>query len=122
MREHEELPCLVAYDRTYLRDLRAQAEARAAVDAVDAQEDVRRALFGAADSVRFDEAGRIVLDGFFVEYAGLDKLALFLGAQGYFEVWNPNTFLKSQGHQKALCRKVAYLLRQRGLPVPGGVE
>lgn len=122
IREHEDLPCLIAYDRTYLKDLRTEAEERLAQDPGANREDLRRSLFGAADSVKFDDAGRIVLDGFFIDYASIGKVALFLGAQGYFEIWNPYTFLEEQAHQKALCRKVMYLLRQKGLEVPGGGE
>ncbi len=120
IREHEDLPCLVAYDHTYLKELRDEAEARLAQDPSANREDVRRSLFGAADSVKFDDAGRIVLDGFFIDYASIEKTALFLGAQGYFEVWNPYTFLETQAHQKALCRKVMYLLKQKKLPLPEG--
>ncbi len=117
IREHEDLPCLVAFDSAYLPELRAEASERVAQGAN--REDMRRELFATADQVRFDDAGRIVLDGAMIGYAGIGKLALFLGAQGYFEVWDPYAFLEHQAHQKALCRKVGYLLRQRKLPVPG---
>ncbi|MCF6292942.1 MAG: division/cell wall cluster transcriptional repressor MraZ [Robiginitomaculum sp.] len=46
------------------------------------------AVLGAAKRLDFDSTGRITLPKSFLEHAGLDKKATFVGCGSRFEIWN----------------------------------
>lgn len=49
---------------------------------------VRRFVFGSATEVQLDSNGRILLQDFLRQYAGLEGEAYVVGAGEYFEIWN----------------------------------
>jgi MraZ protein len=55
---------------------------------------VRRVIFGGAHEVELDSAGRILIQPFLREYAGLDGESMIVGAGEYFEVWNTEIWSK----------------------------
>ncbi|MCJ7827518.1 cell division/cell wall cluster transcriptional repressor MraZ, partial [Patescibacteria group bacterium] len=57
---------------------------------------VRRYLFSGASIASFDGQGRVVLPSFLLEYAGLEKELVVVGAGDHFEIWD------AQGWQKQL--------------------
>ena len=48
-----------------------------------------RVIFGGAKALMFDSTGRVSVPKAFMEHAGLDKAALFIGMGRRFEIWDP---------------------------------
>lgn len=110
----ERAPCLVGYDRARSGNLQAQLETRFDGDWSEARDDFARTAFGLSESLPYDETGRVVLSPMLKELAEIDKLALFLAAGDYFEIWNPETLLASKGETGPIGRVVRRLLDARG--------
>lgn len=51
-----------------------------------------RMRFGHSLEVTFDSMGRVLLPGFLRELAGITDQAVIVGANGMFEIWNPERF------------------------------
>ncbi len=51
-----------------------------------------RMRFGHSLEVTFDSMGRVLLPGFLRELAGISDQAVIVGANGMFEIWNPERF------------------------------
>ncbi len=55
---------------------------------------VFRVIFGSAHEVELDSAGRILIQSFLREYAGLEGETTIVGAGQYFEIWNTETWVR----------------------------
>ncbi|RPI87108.1 MAG: division/cell wall cluster transcriptional repressor MraZ [Chloroflexi bacterium] len=53
---------------------------------------LKRMIFSSANMVEVDKAGRILIPEFLRQYAGLQTLAVVVGAGDYFEIWAPETW------------------------------
>lgn len=68
-----------------------------------------RAVFGESHRLSFDASGRVSLPKELAEFAGLDKLATFVGMGQRFEIWNPASY----DAKLKLVRKMAKETRPR---------
>jgi MraZ protein len=92
---HESDPCLRGYDRGYLRILHAEHERRRLGDGADDHDARARRTFGFAEEASFGADGGITLPPLMRGKGKIEELALFVGAGGAFEIWNPRSALES---------------------------
>jgi MraZ protein len=109
--EHNE--CLVGYDLTRFEQLQAELAERFAGDYGPGRSDFARAMFGMAETLRYDENGRIILSPILKELARLDSIALLLGSGDYFEIWSPEHLMSTPGQDPRLIRTVRALSSAR---------
>ncbi|WP_194744582.1 division/cell wall cluster transcriptional repressor MraZ [Thermaurantiacus tibetensis] len=110
----EHAPCLVGYDVTHLETLHRQLEQRFAGDFGPARGNLARTLFASAETLAYDDTGRIILSPILRDLGELAGPALFLGAGDYFELWSPARFLETEGIDPRLVRTVRALLQAKG--------
>lgn len=115
---HEADPCLTAYDRGYARHLHSEIERRRLIEEAqdgEAQSHYARArrIFGITEDVPYDTSGRIILPPMMRRKGKIEELALFVGAGGTFEIWNPQLALESG--DRDLADLAAYRLEERGM-------
>lgn len=110
----ERARCLVGYDPGRGDRLQEQLESRFAGDYSDARDDFARFAFGPSERATIDDAGRVVLSATLLDLGEFDKLALFIGAGDYFEIWNPRLLLERPGLDARLERIVRRQLAARG--------
>jgi MraZ protein len=80
------------------------------------QDDMATAIFGEAVQLPFDGDGRVILPSEFMDFAGIDERAAFVGMGHKFQIWDPDSFDK----RRAEARKS---VRDKGLTLPrGGVD
>ena len=53
---------------------------------------LKRLLFASGDKVEVDRSGRILIQQFLREVAGLDSEAIVVGVGDYFEIWTPEVW------------------------------
>jgi len=93
---HDSDPCLTGYDAGYARILHIDHERRRLLeDGGAAQISRARRVFGRTEETAFAPSGRIVLPPMLRRKARIEVLALFVGAGGNFEIWNPALALES---------------------------
>jgi MraZ protein len=85
-------PNLVVYTTDTFQLLSRQANATSATD--PEARAMRRFIFGSAQDVSLDSAGRILIPGFLRQYAHLDGETVLVGAGQYFEIWNAELWEK----------------------------
>ena len=116
--EHEEFPCLAAFDQTYSRKLYENIERRVAAsgasDEMKALDHEQMEAFGAMNEVSYDGSGRMVLSPLLRSIAGISDSAYFVGAGGTFQIWSPERFREVQSDKPRLIRALDHLLAERG--------
>lgn len=110
---HEREPCLVGYDIKRPERLQATIDRRFGDDFGPERDDFQRAAFGAAERLPIDDSGRIILTATLKDLGEIDKLACFIAAGDYFEIWNPERFLAVKGDTSPLGRIVRRQLDAR---------
>ena len=114
---HEIDPCLTAYDRGYARNLHAEHERRRLNEETSGGSAAHyaraRRTFGLTEDVPYDSSGRIILPPMMRRKGRIEELALFVGAGGTFEIWNPHLALESGDED--LRALAAYRLEERGV-------
>lgn len=94
---------------------------QALIEEMDPYDDARiafeRAIFGAARPLAFDANGRVTLPKDFIDHAGLDGKATFVGLGSRFEIWSPERFEEHKASAQAYARENKKSLR---LPRLGG--
>jgi MraZ protein len=97
---------------------RRMAELQDAIDAMPPYDDDRvhfeRVIFGGAKLLTFDANGRVSLPKEFIDHAGLDKKATFVGLGRRFEIWNPDAYEAAQSEALEFARKSRHALRKPG--------
>lgn len=115
--EHEEFPCLTAFDQSYSRKLFENIEKRVAamegVDEMKAMDHEQMEAFGAMNEVSYDASGRMVLSPLLRSIAGIGDCAYFVGAGGTFQIWSPDRFREVQADKPRLIRALDHLLADR---------
>jgi MraZ protein len=111
---HPDFPCLVGYDANYSATMQERAEKRLG-DNPDpfAELEMNANLFAGTVDVPYDPSGRIIMPPRLKRRAGIDDLALFIGMGGDFQIWNPQTALKSES--SVLRDLAADLLEEKGV-------
>ena len=114
---HEVDACLTAYDRGYARNLYAENERRRLAEEGAGSDEAHfaraRRTFGLTEEVPYDSSGRIILPTMMRRKGQIEDLALFVGAGGTFEIWNPRLALESGDAD--LRELAAYRLEERGV-------
>ncbi len=111
----EHAPCLVGYDIGHFEAVHAEIAARFAGDFGPGRGNLARTLFASAETLGYDDNGRIILPPILLELGELSGPALFLGAGDYFELWAPGLLLASDDVDPRLKRVVRALMQARGL-------
>ena len=70
-------------------------------------------MFGMAETLSYDDNGRIILSPILKDLGELAGPALFLGAGDYFELWAPSLLLDQPDLDPRLARTVKALLAAR---------
>ncbi len=110
----ERADCLVGYDPGYTAKKEAELDARFVGAFTDERDDIFRMTFGGAEQVAIDDNGRIILSAALQDVGAIDRLALFVGAGRYFEVWNPHNYVARPTLNPRLARMVQRLIDARG--------
>lgn len=117
--EHDVSPCLIGFDKGWLRLRRAriQLEEERAVTAGRGFDiyNANRDAFGGVEEVPFDASGRLIVPPFLRAQAQLEELALFYAASDWFEIWNPRVALQSDTASEKLKRRAMAHLQAKGL-------
>jgi MraZ protein len=93
---HETDPCLRAYDRGYVRILHADHErCRPAEGSCEAHHARARRIFGFTEEASYGPDGKITLPPLMRRKGKIADLALFVGAGGTVEIWNPQLALEA---------------------------
>lgn len=92
---HEQDPCISGYDEGYQTVLHAEMERRRLRDEAEgvpaaAHHSRARRLFGAVERASYDSGGRITLPPLMRLKGRIGERALFVGAGGSFELWDPD--------------------------------
>lgn len=115
--KHPSDPCLIGYDRGWLKQLdqrldREEQQERAAGRPFDYY-DVNRSAYGVVEEIPYDASGRFILPPLFRNRAQMTDLAYFFGARHYFEIWNPTVLLETPESNADARWAAAYLLAER---------
>jgi MraZ protein len=91
---HEADPCISGYDEGHQTVLQAEIERRRLRDEAQgldpgAHHSRARRAFGTVERVAYDANGRVTLPPMTRRRGRIGERALFIGAGGNFEVWNP---------------------------------
>ena len=116
--EHAEAPCLIGYDRDWLKhSAREAAERDAGYLAEKGARDynIKRLAAGAGEQVGFDASGRFVLPGYLADGARITTHAYFWGALDYFDIWDPATLLADAAVDEKVKKPLRYFAREKGL-------
>ena len=68
-------------------------------------DDLSAMLFADARPLQFDVTGRIVIPADLLQHAGITDTAVFVGRGNSFQIWNPESFRRTQGDALARLRK-----------------
>lgn len=110
---HERDRCLVGYDRARSARLQELIERRFGDDFGPERDDFARLSFGTSEVLPYDDNGRVILSPTLKELGEIERLAFFLAAGDYFEIWNPHVLLEAKGHDQRLARIVRKQLEGR---------
>jgi len=97
--KHPRLPCLEAFDPTYVAVVKETTRERAKIKAEaeglfagDVYDDLISRVLGRMHDVSYDGTGRMVLPAGLKAKAGIGDDAVFLGAGDVFRIWSPDNF------------------------------
>lgn len=111
--QHPESKCLIAFDRSWIDNEMAAAEAAGPSGA--SRFNTLRAIAGGAEPTGFDSTGRCTLLNWMKEEVGIGRHAFFYGSVNHFEIWDPAT-LMADGDVlpvvKNACRRI---MAEKGL-------
>lgn len=113
-------PCLSAHDLSWSQEkfTRLDDPEHSPYDRASANDPSRakRRAFGAVERAPFDASGRFVLPPFFRAKAGIGKWAFFNGAGETFDIWAPETLMRSDEPDNEEIREVCeFLCQQKGV-------
>jgi MraZ protein len=79
-------------------------------------EDLATTIFADSQQLGFDDGGRIMLPGEFMEHAGIGERAAFVGKGRMFQIWEPEALAreKEAARQRARERKLTLPLKAGG--------
>jgi MraZ protein len=84
------------------------------IDALDAFSDEAenlQTILADARQLTIDSDGRIILPQDFINYAGLDGAATFVGLGKSFQIWKPDVFLKHRDRNRERARELGATLQ-----------
>ena len=82
------------------------------------QDDLATSILAASHPLQIDQDGRIVLPPDFLEHAGLDDRAAFVGMGDIFQIWHPTRLAerKKEARERAKARKLTLPLNRAHTP------
>ena len=107
--------CLIAFDPGYALRLRAEIDAKYGIINTRERAAAVRSAFGGKTPVRIDDGHRITLSDKLRESGGIGALVFFVGADDYFELWNPQTYLALPDADADLVAGLKRDLKARGV-------
>jgi MraZ protein len=78
-------------------------------------DDFTVAMFSDAEHLRADPDGRIVLPAGLVDFARLEKVALFIGSRHIFQIWEPEAGERRIAEARAKAREKLLTVKSRPL-------
>ena len=94
--------------------LERYAESLEAMDPYDDNRDaIEHAIFASARPLSFDSTGRVVLPKDFIDHAGIDGKATFVGLSSRFQIWNPDAYSEHRERARARAKENKHALRMR---------
>ncbi len=116
--DEADLPCMVAYDRGWSAELKAQV-AEDQKFARDQGKGPQRATdrlknFGNVDSVAFDDAGRFILPDYVADDLGLTDFAFFTGGDEVFHIWNPRRLIADPNVPEGTRKRCLFEMKKKG--------
>lgn len=112
---HGGADCLLAYDRSYAAQLSAEHRERHGAGNDRARFDEAHLLFGAAQTLKIDDAGRVVLSATLKALGCIAGHVWFVAGGDWFEMWDPWAYLARPGLDPRIARIITAELATRGL-------
>lgn len=103
-----------AYDEFYNAHIYDQIAQRFAPEQESERAAALQREFSFVEAQPYDANGRIVLPASIRAAAGIDRLACFIAFADYFEIWDPESLLKSDRADAATKFHIGNLLKERG--------
>ena len=107
-------PCLVGYDQPFLDQLVAEIALKYGTARTAEREEEMLMATGFAETLAFDDSGRIVLPADLRASVGIDKLVAFVGFGDTFQMWNPKTFREANKNNPVAMLRIDTALAARG--------
>jgi len=109
------LDCLLGYDKSHAAKLQLRLDARGEDE--DTPEGAMRAtfLFGSANALKIDEAGRIVLTAGLKDLGDIGSHVWFVAGGNWFQMWNPWRYLEQPGVDPRMFRILRREMEAKGL-------
>lgn len=114
---HNNRPCLIAYDKGEAVRMRDKFQAKHGMDTSNNVYDENAELAGYMEEISIDEAGRFVLTPLLRSYGELGNHIWFIAGFGYFELWDPWTFLAQPSLKPQHRKAIEINLAAKGLPL-----
>ena len=92
-----------------LAELAASMEGASLYDA--GRNAMERQIFGGIRPLSFDSTGRVTLPKAFMDHAGLDGRAVFVGVLKRFEIWSPEAYADQEAEDRELAFKSKDVLK-----------
>ncbi len=108
--------CLLGFDKTYFARLKADHDVRFASQASRERDRDATAIFGAAQPLTIDDAGRIVLPPVLKKLRRINSHIWFIGAGDFFEAWNPWAYRNDPEADPTLVEFLRFEMEARSLP------
>lgn len=106
-------PALEACSQEFLRQLHHNMSGSFDLFSEE-QDDLATSILAASHPLPIDQDGRIVLPPDFLEHAGLDDRAAFVGMGDLFQIWHPTRLAerKKEARERAKARKLTLPLNR----------
>lgn len=78
---------------------------------------LKRMIFGRAEKVELDRAGRILIPAFLREAVNLKSNTMIVGANTYFEIWSPELWIAQNEKMNDLIAQDAQFFQNFDLPI-----
>lgn len=102
-------PAIESCGETFMRRLSESLESLEMFS--DDQDDLASVILENAHSLPFDPEGRVVLPKELLDYAGIDKQALFVGRGPHMQIWDEAAYDKHRGQAFQRARSRGATLR-----------
>lgn len=114
---HEDKPCLVAYDPSYVPILKAELRHRVELTrGPDGRVDDSIMREGAnGEAVPFDGSGRFIMPGFPRFHANIAEHAFFWGTFDTIEIWDPKTLLATPDVGSRMVSACKFYCQEKGI-------
>lgn len=114
--KHEEYPCVIGFGHSYQQALRANIDHEEQLAPTRGEGYNRAAAmqrkFGLLEDVPFDDGGRFFISPFLKKLCSIDDIVFINGSGDYFELWNPQVLLATDGVYDALKLAAEFALEE----------